>query len=94
MQDYTNYMKWAVVYFHDRSEQDDRRSKLSVEALFSSPMQAKDNYIIRNKEVKRYIVHIDDLKRFEDFYNYVQDGKTEKEFSLEETRKYSFLLGI
>ena len=73
MKDYTRFMKWAVVYFVDRSTQDDRRSKLSVEALFSSPAQAEDNYIIRNSETKRYILHIDDLEEFETFYNNIQD---------------------
>lgn len=46
MKDYTKFMKWAVVYFIDRKTQDDRKSKLHVEALFSSPVQAEDNYII------------------------------------------------
>ena len=73
MRDYTRFMKWAVICFVDRSTQDDRRSKLSVEALFSSPAQAEDNYIIRNPEIKRYIIHINDLERFEEFYNAWQD---------------------
>ena len=75
MKDYTRFMKWAVVYFVDRSTQDDRRSKLQVEALFSSPAQAEDNYIIRNTEIKRYIIHVDNLERFEEFYNHLQDIK-------------------
>lgn len=73
MKDYTRFMKWAVVYFVDRSTQDDRKSKLSVEALFSSPSQAEDNYIIRNPENKRYILHVDDLEEFEIVYNSIQD---------------------
>ena len=73
MRDYTRFMKWAVVYFVDRSTQDDRSSKLSVEALFSSPVQAEDNYIIRNPENKRYILHVDDLEEFESVYNGIQD---------------------
>ena len=73
MKDYTRFMKWAVVYFVDRSTQDDRRSKLSVEALFSSPIQAEDNYIVRNPENKRYILHVDDLEEFETVYNGIQD---------------------
>lgn len=74
MKNYTEFMKWAVVYFIDRSTQDDKRSKLIVEALFSSPVQAEDNYIIRN-EAKRYILHVDWLERFEEFYNHLQDLK-------------------
>ena len=73
MKDYTKFLKWAVVTMIDRSTQDDRRSKVRVEALFSSPVQAEDNYIIRNPEIKRYILNIDDLERFEKFYNHVQD---------------------
>ena len=73
MKDYTQFMKWAVVYMIDRKTQDDRKSKLHVEALFSSPTQAEDNYIIRNPENKRYILHVDDLEEFETVYNGIQD---------------------
>ena len=73
MKDYTKFMKWAVITMIDRSTQGDRKSKVNVEALFSSPTQAEDNYIIRNPEIKRYILNIDDLERFEEFYNHVQD---------------------
>ena len=73
MKDYTKMMKWAVVSMIDRNTQDDGRSKVNVEALFSSPVQAEDNYIIRNPEIKRYILNVDDLERFEEFYNHVQD---------------------
>ena len=73
MKDYTKFMKWAVITMIDRSTQDDKKSKVNVEALFSSPAQAEDNYIIRNTEIKRYILNIDDLERFEEFYNHVQD---------------------
>lgn len=73
MKDYTKFMKWALVAMIDRKTQDDRKSKIKVEALFSNPMQAEDNYNAPNKEIKRYILHIDDLERFEEFYNHVQD---------------------
>lgn len=73
MKDYTKFMKWAVITMIDRNTQDDRKSKVNVEALFSSPAQAEENYIIRNPEIMRYILNIDDLERFEDFYNHVQD---------------------
>ena len=72
MMDYTK-MKWAVISMIDRSTQDDGKSKVNVEALFKSPTQAEDNYIIRNPEIKRYILNVDDLERFEQFYNHVQD---------------------
>jgi hypothetical protein len=73
MKDYAKFMKWAVVYITDRKGQDDRKSKVKVEALFSSPVQAEDNYIIRNQEIKRYILHVDDLEEFETVYNQLQD---------------------
>lgn len=101
MKDYTKFMKWAVVYFVDRKTQDDKKSKLSIEALFSSPAQAKDNYIIRN-EVKRYILHVDDLERFEEFYNHLQDLKENygnyaiyhisDDFTVDEQNKFRQLL--
>ena len=73
MKDYTKFMKWAIVYMIDRKTQDDRKSKVEVEALFSSVQQAEDNYIIRNPERKRYIVHVDDLEELEVVYNQFQD---------------------
>lgn len=101
--DYTKFMKWAIVYFIDRKTQDDRRSKLQVEALFSNPVQAEDNYVIRNKDIKRYILHVDDLERFEEFYNFLQDLKLkygdraiyhleEKKFTVDEHNKFRNLL--
>ena len=73
MKSYTDFMKWAVVYMIDRKTQDDRKSKVKVEALFLSYVQAKENYIIRNPEHKRYILNIDDLEEFETVYNQLQD---------------------
>lgn len=73
MKSYIKSMKWAVIYMIDRTTQDDRKSKISVEALFSSPVQAEENYILKNTECKRYIIHIDDLEEFETVYNMFQD---------------------
>ena len=73
MKDYAKFMKWAIVYMIDRKTQDDRKSKVEVEALFSSVPQAEDNYIIRPPAHKRYIVHVDDLEEFETVYNQFQD---------------------
>ena len=102
MKDYTKFMKWAIVYFIDRSTQDDKKSKLEVEALFSSAAQAEDNYIIRN-DAKRYILHVDDLERFEEFYNHLQDIKKQygnyaihhisNDFLVDEQNKFRQLLG-
>ena len=92
MRDYTQFMKWAVVFFIDRSTQDDKRSKLNVEALFSRPSQIEDNYIIRNPEIKRYILHINDLERFEEFYNAWQDGEDLNNFP--DCEKFKYILKI
>lgn len=73
MKTYIEKLQWAVVTMVDRNTQDDRKSKVSVEALFKNPVQAEDNYIIRNPEIKRYILKVDELERFETFYNHVQD---------------------
>ena len=73
MKDYTKFMKWAIVYMIDRKTQDDRKSKVEVDALFSSVPQAQDNYIIRNPEHRRYIIHVDDLEELETVYNQFQD---------------------
>lgn len=37
MKDYIKFMNWAVFTMIDRSTQDDRKSKVRVEALFSNP---------------------------------------------------------
>lgn len=73
MKTYTDNLKWAVVSMIDRKTQDDRKSKVSVEALFQNPTQAEDNYIIRNPEHKRYIIHVDYLEKMEKVYNQFQD---------------------
>ncbi len=105
MKDYTKFMKWAVVSFIDRSTQDDRKSKLHVEALFSSLVQAEDNYIIRN-DAKRYILQVNELERFEEFYNHIQDINEKfgecaihhiddnNEWRADELDRYRYMLGI
>lgn len=105
MNNYIKEMKWAVVHMVDRKTQDDHRSKISVEALFHSPVQADDNYIIRNPEHKRYIVNIEDLEEFEKVYNLFQDLKEKygdyaifhiKDMGLicDDENKYRNILGI
>lgn len=73
MKDYTKFMSYALFTMIDRKTQDDRKSKINVEALFSTPMQAEDNYNAPNKEIKRYLLRLEDLEEFERFYNFVQD---------------------
>lgn len=94
MKDYAKFMKWAVVYITDRKGQDDRKSKVKVEALFSSPVQAEDNYIIRNQEIKRYILHVDDLEEFETVYNQLQDLRENMENMQSSTLKILILVAI
>ena len=77
MKNYISGLNWALVYVVDRSTQDDHKSKLKVEALFQSPAQAEDNYIIRNPEHKRYLLHVDDLEKAEEVYNRLQDLREE-----------------
>lgn len=73
--DYTKTMNYAVVSMIDRSTQDDHRSKIQIAGLFKNPIVAEDSFIpyLPNKEVKRYILRVEDLERFEAFYNHVQD---------------------
>lgn len=72
MKDYKSSMNWALFAMIDRKTQDDRKSKAKVEALFSNPWIA-ENYNAPNKEVKRYLLSVEDLEEFERFYNFVQD---------------------
>ena len=73
--DYTKMMKWAVITMVDRSTQDDNKSKVQIAGLFQNPTVAEDSFIpyLPNKEVKRYLLRVEDLERFEAFYNHVQD---------------------
>ena len=72
MKDYTKFMSYALFTMIDRKTQDDNTSKINVETLFSNPCQA-DNYNAPNKEIKRYLLRLEDLEEFECFYNFVQD---------------------
>ena len=68
-------LKWAVFNMIDRSTQDDHRSKVHVCGLFYEPTVAEDFFIpnLPNQEVKRYVLHVSLLERFEEFYNFIQD---------------------
>lgn len=105
MKDYTKFMKWAVVSFIPRDTQDDGKDKLQVAGLFAHPVVAEDSFIpnLPNKDIKRYIVHIDDLERFEEFYNFLNDLKDEygakwiyhldkKPFTVDEQNRFRTLL--
>lgn len=70
-------LKWAVVSFTSRGTQGDKKDKINVTGLFSNPIVAEDSFIphLPNQDVKRYLVHIDDLEHFEEFYNHLNDLK-------------------
>ena len=70
---YTKYLDWAVFAMIDRSTQDDHRSKISVAGLFAYPANAEDFIKTLPSEHKWYMLDLDRLERFEEFYNYVQD---------------------
>lgn len=57
----------------DRSTQDDHRSKISVAGLFAYPVNAEDFRKMLPSEHEWYILDLDRLERFEEFYNYIQD---------------------
>lgn len=71
--DYLSKLNWAVFTMIDRSTQDDRRSKISVAGLFAYPANAEDFIKTLPSEHEWYILDLDRLERFEEFYNYVQD---------------------
>jgi hypothetical protein len=57
----------------DRSTQDDHKSKVSVAGLFAYPVNAEAFIKTLPSEHKWYMLDLDRLERFEEFYNYVQD---------------------
>lgn len=107
MKDYIKFMNWAVVTMIDRSTQDDHKSKVNIAALFANPVIAEDSFLanLPNPEVKRYLLHVDDLERFEEFYNFIQDlnekhGKKaiyhlkDGNFSVDEENRFRSILNI
>lgn len=71
--DYLSKLNWAVFTMIDRSTQDDRKSKISVAGLFVYPANAEDFIKTLPNGHKWYVLDLDRLERFEEFYNYVQD---------------------
>lgn len=104
MKDYTKFMNWALFSMLDRKTQDDRKSKVRVELLSSNPWSF-ENYNAPNKEIKRYILHIENLEEFERFYNFVQDLNEkygeyaifhlkDGDFCVDQENKFREILGI
>lgn len=73
--DYTKTMNYAVVSMIDRITQDDKKSKIRISGLFPNPTVAEDSFLpyLPNQEIKRYLLRVEDLERFEEFYNFIQD---------------------
>ena len=106
MKDYTKFMKWAVITMIDRNTQDDKKSKIQIAGLFENPIVAEDSFMpyLPNKEVKRYILRVEDLERFEAFYNHVQDINEKygdhaifhinEGFSVDELNRFRTLLNL
>lgn len=70
---YLNRLNWAVFTMIDRTTQDDKKSKITVSGLFSYPQNAENFIKTLPSEHKWYMLDLDRLERFEEFYNYVQD---------------------
>lgn len=107
MKDYAKFMKWAVFSMIDRSTQDDHKSKIQITGLFENPVVAEDSFIpnLPNKDLRRYLLHVDDLDRFEAFYNFIQDLNEEYEdhaiyhikdgnFGVDDENRFRHILGI
>lgn len=57
----------------NRSTQYDHKSKIKVSGLFAYPVNAEDFIKTLPSDCKWYMLDLDRLERFEEFYNYVQD---------------------
>ena len=57
----------------DRTTQDDHKSKVSVSGAFSYPSNAEEFIKTLPTNHKWYVLDLDRLERFEEFYNFVQD---------------------
>lgn len=71
--DYLSKLNWAVFTMIDRTTQDDRKSKVSVSGAFHFPSNAEDFIKTLPTGHKWYVLDVDRLERFEEFYNYIQD---------------------
>lgn len=104
---YLNFLNWAVFTMIDRKTQDDHKSKIQVCGLFRSPVLAEESFLpnLPNPEVKRYLLHVDDLERFEEFYNFIQDLNEkygdyaifhikDGDFTTDEENKFRYMLHI
>lgn len=70
---YTKYLSWAVFTMIDRTTQDDHKSKVYVSGVFGFPSNAEEFTNVLPTGHKWYVLNLDRLERFEEFYNFVQD---------------------
>ena len=64
-----NNCTWAVAYKIDKRTQDDRKTKITVTAVFSNPDNAEDfinNCLPKETKDRFFIIDIDELKSCED----------------------------
>ena len=64
-----NECKWAVAYKIDKNTQDDRKTKVTVTALFSTPCNAEDfinNCLPDATKESFFIIDIDELEACDD----------------------------
>lgn len=64
-----NKCTWAVAYKIDKNTQDDRKTKVTVTAVFSSPDNAEDfinNCLPKETKDRFFIIGIDELESCED----------------------------
>lgn len=65
-----NDCKWAVAYKIDKNTQDDRKTKITVVAVFSTPINAEDfinNCLPKETKENFFIIDIDELETCDDY---------------------------
>lgn len=67
-------MQMGGCFVHRQKNARQRKSKLQIEGIFENPITAEYSfilYLLNKKEIKRYLIHVDELGRFEEFYNFI-----------------------
>ena len=65
-----NDCKWAVAYKIDKNTQDDRKTKITVVAMFATPINAEDfinNCLPKESKDRFFIIDIDELESCNDY---------------------------
>ena len=69
MKNIFNDCKWAVAYKIDKETQDDRKTKITVVAMFSAPSNAEsfiNNCLPEETKERFFIIDIDELESCDD----------------------------